>query len=352
MWTCGVRTLVGALAVVVTTAACTVSETEAPALAGPSTLATDLNIQATPDTIMWDGSSQSTVTVDARGPNNQPIRGLSIRVDMLSGGQVADFGTLSARTIVTGDDGRARAVYTAPPRPLDGADGTVLTLLFTPIGSDFRGALTRQVDIRLIPPGVILPPNGAPQPAFTFSPSAPQAFQTVLFDASGTKDEGVECGSACSYTWSFGDGGSGSGMTASHDYRAAGSVHRVAAGDRCEGPERPDLAEHHDHRRARPPTASFVYSPTAPRAGQQIFFTAEASRAATGRHIVSYDWNFGSGRTGNGVTVSKQYDQPGCLRRDADRHRRRVTAGHDFADHHRGTVRMAPCRLTVRESRN
>ena len=65
-----------------------------------------------------------------------------------------------------------------------------------------------------------------------------------------------------------------------------------------------------DHRRASAPTASFVYSPTAPRAGQQIFFTAEASRAATGRHIVSYDWNFGSGRTGNGVTVSKQYDQP------------------------------------------
>jgi len=309
MWTCGVRTLVGALAVVMTTAACTVSETEAPALAGPSTLATDLNIQATPDTIMWDGSSQSTVTVDARGPNNQPIRGLSIRVDMLSDGQVADFGTLSARTIVTGDDGRARAVYTAPPRPLDGADGTVLTLLFTPIGSDFRGALTRQVDIRLIPPGVILPPNGAPQPAFTFSPSAPQAFQTVLFDASGTKDEGVECGSACSYTWSFGDGGSGSGMTASHDYRAAGAYTvslRVtdARGQSAQTSQNITITP------GSAPTASFVYSPTAPRAGQQIFFTAESSRAATGRHIVSYDWNFGSGRTGNGVTVSKQYDQP------------------------------------------
>ncbi len=243
MWTCGVRTLVGALAVVMTTAACTVSETEAPALAGPSTLATDLNIQATPDTIMWDGSSQSTVTVDARGPNNQPIRGLSIRVDMLSGGQVADFGTLSARTIVTGDDGRARAVYTAPPRPLDGADGTVLTLLFTPIGSDFRGALTRQVDIQLIPPGVILPPNGAPQPAFTFSPSAPQTFQTILFDASGTKDEGVECGSACSYTWSFGDGGSASGITASHEYRFGRQLQRDPTGDRCEGPERPDAPQ-------------------------------------------------------------------------------------------------------------
>ena len=140
-------------------------------------------------------------------------------------------------------------------------------------------------------------------------------------------------------------------MTASHDYRAAGAYTvslRVtdARGQSAQTSQNITITP------GSAPTASFVYSPTAPRAGQQIFFTAEASRAATGRHIVSYDWNFGSGRTGNGVTVSKQYDQPGCLRRDADRHRRRVTAGHDFADHHRGAVRMAPCRLTVRESRN
>ena len=116
----GIRTLLGVLALTMTAAACTVKETEAPALAGPSTLATDLNIQASPDTISWDGSSQSSITVDARGPNNQPVRGLSMRVDMFLGALPADFGTISARTIVTGDDGRARLVYTAPPKPLDG----------------------------------------------------------------------------------------------------------------------------------------------------------------------------------------------------------------------------------------
>src|SRR6187200_1803032 len=143
----GIRTLLGVVALI-STAACTVKETDAPALAGPSTLATDLSVQASPDTVLWDGSSQSSITVDARGPNNQPVRGLSLP---------ADFGTISARTIVTGDDGRARLVYTAPPKPLDGGEGQVLTLGFTPIGSDYSNAVRRTVDIKLIPPGVILP---------------------------------------------------------------------------------------------------------------------------------------------------------------------------------------------------
>src|SRR4051812_20700936 len=103
----GFRTFLGVVALA-TTAACTVKETEAPALTGPSTLATDLSVQASPDTVQWDGTSQSSVTVDARGPSNQPIRGLTLRVEMLVDSQPSDFGTLSARTIVTGDDGRAR----------------------------------------------------------------------------------------------------------------------------------------------------------------------------------------------------------------------------------------------------
>lgn len=304
------RTLLGVLALALIGSACTVKETEAPALAGPSTLATDLSIQASPDTLLWDGSSQSSITVDARGPSNQPVRGLSMRVDMLLGSIPADFGTLSARTIVTGDDGRARVVYTAPPRPLDGGDGTVLTLTFTPIGSDYRGAWARQVDIRLIPPGVILPPNNAPVPAFTFSPSAPSTFQTVFFDASSTKDEGVPCGNNCSYTWSFGDGGSASGITVDHEFRSAGSFTVTLRVTDTRG-QSAQTSQTISVAAGTPPTAAFVYSPTSPRASQDIFFTAEASRASNGRRIVAYDWNFGSGRTGTGVTVSKRYDQPG-----------------------------------------
>lgn len=306
----GTRRLLGVLVLALVAASCTVKETEAPALAGPSTFATDLTIQASPDTIQWDGVSQSSITVDARDPNSQPVRGLGLRIDMLLGATPADFGTLSARTIVTGDDGRARVVYTAPPRPLDGGQGQVLTITVTPIGTDYRGAVTRQVDIRLIPPGVILPPNSAPVPAFTVSPAAPATFQTVFFDASGTLDEGVPCGGNCSYTWSFGDGASASGLNVEHVYRAAGTFSvslRVTdlRGQSAQTTRALTVAT------GTAPTAAFSFSPTQPGVSQDIFFTAEASRAAAGRRIVSYEWNFGSGRTASGVTVSKRYDTAG-----------------------------------------
>ena len=32
--------------------------------------------------------------------------------------------------------------------------------------------------------------------------------------------------------------------------------------------------------------------------------------AAPGHTLVAYDWDFGSGRTGTGVTVAKRYDTP------------------------------------------
>jgi hypothetical protein len=305
----GFRTFLGVVALA-TTAACTVKETEAPALTGPSTLATDLSVQASPDTVQWDGTSQSSVTVDARGPSNQPIRGLTLRVEMLVDAQPSDFGTLSARTIVTGDDGRARVVYTAPPRPLEGGSGQIISLGFVPVGTDYSNAIRRTVDIKLIPPGVILPPNNAPVPAFTYSPTAPTTFQPVYFDASTTTDELVACGNNCSYTWSFGDGSSGSGMNIEHEFRAAGSVTvtlRVTdlRGQSAQTSQTLAIAG------GTPPTVAFVYSPTAPRVSQDIFFTAEGSRAANGRQIVAYDWNFGSGRTGSGVTVAKRYDTPG-----------------------------------------
>jgi chitodextrinase len=299
------------LALAIAVASCTVNETEVPALSGPSELALSLDLQASPDQILQNGREQSVLTMTARGPNSQPVRNLSIRVDMLVGTTFADFGTLSARTVVTGEDGVARATYTAPPAPADpSGPGTGVTFLATPLGSDFRGATARQVDIRVIPGDVIRPPNGTPQPKFSFSPTAPLAFQGILFDASTTLDEGVECGTRCSYTWSFGDGGSASGITATHEYRAAGAYNVTlrVTDDRGTSAQTSQAV---NVTAGTPPSASFVYSPTTPVAGQQIFFTAEASRAGPGRHIVSYDWNFGSGRTGSGVTVAKQYDQAG-----------------------------------------
>ncbi|HQZ39385.1 MAG TPA: PKD domain-containing protein [Vicinamibacterales bacterium] len=311
MWTRSGR-IIGMLALAVVAASCTVKDTDAPALAGPSELALSLSLQALPDSIYQDGSSQSSVTIDARGPNSQPVRGVSLRVDMEVGGVMADFGTLSARTVVTGDDGLARVIYTAPPAPLDPTAGTVVTLLVTPIGGDYRGEVNRQVDIRLIPRGVILPPNGAPQAAFTFSPSTPQMFQTISFDASGTQDEGVPCGTRCSYQWTFGDGDTASGQVVPHEYRAAGS-YVVSLRVVDERGQSAQITKPLQVAAGTPPTAAFTFSPDNPAVSQDIFFNAGESHSAasSGRRIIYYDWDFGSGRTANGMTVAKRYDTAG-----------------------------------------
>ena len=105
-------------------AGCTVKNTEAPPLTGPSGLALTLNVNAVPDTINQDGGSQSSVRVTAIGPDGKGIAALPLRLDMVVGGVAQDYGTLSARSVVTNSDGVAIAVYTAPPRPANGVFGT------------------------------------------------------------------------------------------------------------------------------------------------------------------------------------------------------------------------------------
>jgi hypothetical protein len=55
------------------------------------------------------------------------------------------------------------------------------------------------------------------------------------------------------------------------------------------------------------PVASFSYSPASPAPGDEIVFDASTSHAAPGRKLVAYFWQFGTDRTGSGMTVSKIY---------------------------------------------
>ena len=93
--------------------------------------------------------------MSAKGINGEPLRNLSLRNEITVGGMPVDFGTLSARNAVTGADGRATFVYTAPPSPAVAVDAfTVVDIVVTPIGSDFNNSASRTAAIRLVPPGV------------------------------------------------------------------------------------------------------------------------------------------------------------------------------------------------------
>ncbi|MEW5981609.1 MAG: PKD domain-containing protein [Acidobacteriota bacterium] len=302
------RTIVALTGVAVLLASCTAKKQEAPPLSGPSELATSITVTASPDTLRQDGASQSQIGVLARDSSGQPVGNLAIRLDVAVGGVVTDFGQISAKNVTTGSDGRANVVYTAPNAPVDPVDaGTVVQILATPLGTDYASAVARTVSIRLVPPGVILPPNGTPTPAFTVSPSAPVIQADVTFDASLSSDAD---GQIVSYVWSFGDGTSGTGQLATHRYSAGGtySVTLTVTDDRNLSASVTATVAVTE---TAVPTADFVFSPTTPIVNETVFFNAAASRAATGRTLVSYDWTLGTGRTASGVTVSKAYGSPG-----------------------------------------
>jgi PKD repeat protein len=301
---------------------CTVHSTEAPALSGPSGLARALTITAIPDRISQDGASQSSVEVVAIGPDGKPQGGVAVRVDMLSGGVLADFGTLSARTIVTGADGKAHVVYTAPPPPPPTSQTVnTVSIRAVAIGTDALSANPETVNIQLMPLGVILPPASTPTAQFTFSPTPVNFNIPVIFDAStscgGAISAGVcSSGSAiASYAWTFGDGGTASGKVVSHTYVSSTqpttsfTVTLTVTNDR-------GLAASATQQvvvSASPPaTGDFVVSPSAPLVGQVVLFNAEAVRPPAGHTLVSYNWNFGDGATGSGVVVSHAYGATGA----------------------------------------
>ena len=289
-------------------AGCTVDKQDAPEMSGPSELGTSVTLYASPDTLRQDGASQSQITIQAQDSKGQPAKNLPIRLDIAVAGALADFGQLSGKNLVTGGDGRATATYTAPLAPADPVDTqTVVQILATPGGTDYASATPRSVSIRLVPPGIILPPNGTPIPAFTYSPSAPLTKADITFDASLSTDSD---GRIVSYAWNFGDGSQGSGAVVKHSYSMSGAytVTLTVTDDRSQSAS---ISKSVTVSTAAAPTADFVISPSAPSVNQQVFFNAALSKASEGRTIVRYDWDYGSGRQDSGVLVYQVYTQPG-----------------------------------------
>jgi len=300
-------TVAASAAVLLTLAGCTMHDQEAPPLSGPSEYATSIALTVTPDVLTQDGASQSLITVTARDANGQPLRNLSLRAEVQIGGIRADFGTLSARNLVTGNDGRATVVYTAPAAPAVAVDnGTLVDIVITPVGSDFNNSTPRTAAIRLVPPGIVVPPDGL-RPSFSLPPS-PAEGQTVLFVA--CNDPNKPCGLAnnpiVGYAWNFGDGRTGSGQSASHAYSTAGTY--VVSLTISDGYGRSaSTSQSITVSAGLDPTAAFASSPADALINQPVNFNAAASKPAPGRTIKSYGWDFGDGTFGSGLTTSHAY---------------------------------------------
>jgi PKD repeat protein len=309
------RLAAAAAGVALLAAACTMKKQETPSLTGPSELGTAITITVSPDQLAQDGASQSLVTIVARDNNGQPARNLSLRaeiavMDLSTGAEVlTDFGTLSARSVVTDSNGRAPLVYTAPAAPAGPAPATTVEIRVTPIGTDFGNATPRQVSINVVPPGVVIPPPTGLAANFTFSPGAPTDHQTVIFDASTSTAANA---SIVTYQWNFGDGSAASGITAQHAFNTGGSFTVTLTVTDSIG---------RTNSKAQTVTVSTVtltppnitFSPLTPNAAQQVFFTSTTTLGSNGHRLVGYDWNFGDGTSGSGQSTSHTFATAGTF---------------------------------------
>src|SRR2546428_13515756 len=102
----GLGILSAACAALVVCAGCTVHQAATAAVnpAGPTDFAQSVSLTAIPDNLTQDGASQSSINVRVVDSKGQPAVGVPIRLEIVSGGQVVDFGSLSTKSIVTGTD--------------------------------------------------------------------------------------------------------------------------------------------------------------------------------------------------------------------------------------------------------
>jgi len=203
--------------------ACTVAKTATPALSGPSELGTSIALTASRDVIPRDGISQATINIHATG---QGAANLTLRVDTVTSGDtiVTDRGTLSNHTVMTNSGGDTSVVFTAPTEIAPGIDDpTPILIRVLPVSSDFGSSAARYMQLRLVPPTVVVIP-GAPVPSFTFSPASPAKNALILFNAAASIDLD---GNIVSYTWEWGDGETTTKTNPSedHDYSAAGTYY-------------------------------------------------------------------------------------------------------------------------------
>ena len=306
-------------------AGCTVHQTEPPALTGPSDLALSLSVTTSPQTISQNGSDTAVVTAKVffTDPTGQtrPKANLPIRFDMRVNGVAQDYGTFSARNAVTGSDGMARTNYTAPPMPAggntgpgcNGLPGQCVTIVATTSDSTAAtpsGATsTAETVITLTPPGVVLPPAGSPTASFTMTPTPVVKGSAATFDGSASSP-GTGATGIATYSWSFGDGSTGSGKTVSHSYNtvATYSVTLTVTNDRGLSAS---TTQSLSVGGVDLPQADFVFSPTLPTTGQTVIFNADLAKAAAGHQLTSFSWNYGDGGTDSGMVVSHNFAAAG-----------------------------------------
>ena len=149
--------------------------------------------------------------------------------------------------------------------------------------------------------------NPALSSSFTFSPSAPITGTQVSFIASASG--GTQ---PYFFTWSFGDGSTGTGSSTTHTFTVAGSYNVVLTVKDSSSPQQTATTQQTVNVSNPPPplATNYTFSPSSPSVGQTITFTGSASG---GISPYTFKWNFGDGVTGSGNPASHSFSSSGSF---------------------------------------
>jgi len=109
------------------------------------------------------------------------------------------------------------------------------------------------------------------------------------------------------YTWDYGDGSTGSGVSTSHEYSSTGqyTVFFTASNEGGADSSRASVQV------VRPPQPAQITSvnanPNPVDAGEQVEFTSNVQ----GDSPIDYNWSFGDGNSGSGSSVTHTYESAG-----------------------------------------
>jgi hypothetical protein len=217
------------LAAIALSGGCSLQDITVPNYDGPATTALSFVMTATPDVLTADGLSSAVVVVTLRGPDGRGVAGRDIVFSTRdASGSLATIGKLSAERATTGSDGRARIVFTAPPRT-DIDTHTSVMVQGRVVGDDFAGYdwMSRVVEIEILPvDGRRYPPDTNPQgpvcsyvrePRFgVYYVGQPIRFQSTSYDPDGY---------IVRYEWAFADGTTALGADVVHTYQQEGDYY-------------------------------------------------------------------------------------------------------------------------------
>ena len=250
-------------------------------------------------TVTDDRSGTNTTTAPVTiVPNQAPVAAFTVSVENLKlsvdGGTSTDpDGTIAAYGWDFGDGTTGTGAAATHTFAIAGTFQVKLTVTDNAGGTN---TLTQPVTV------TNPPPNKAPTASFTATPTD----LAVAVDGTASADPD---GTIASYAWNFGDGTTGSGVTASRTYAAAGTytVALTVTDDKgataqttrtvtVTAPPPPNQV----------PEAAFTATPT----NLNVAFDGSTSKDSDGS-IAAYAWDFGDGSTGTGAKPAHTYDTAG-----------------------------------------